>query len=65
MKTKNILLLLFIFLLMNFNFGSEPVLPPYLQYVVSGSLVCDTLISKSNFTVAVWGKSIYFGNEFV
>lgn len=50
---------------MNFNFGSEPVLPPYHQYVVSGSLVCDTLIDKSNFTVAVWGKSIYFGNEFV
>lgn len=64
MTTKNILLLLFIFLLMNFNFGNEPILPPYHQFEVSGILVCDTLIDKSNYSVAAWGKNNIIDNEF-
>lgn len=64
MKTKNIFFLLLVFLLMSINFGSEPTPPPYHQFVVSGILVCDTLVDKSNYTVAIWGKSIHFENEF-
>ena len=43
MKTKNILIAVFIFLLMIVNFGNEPTPPPYHQFVISGSLFCDTL----------------------
>lgn len=64
MRTKNILLIFFAFILMNINFGSEPTPPPYHQYIVSGFLICDTLADKSNYTVAVWGKSILLDNEF-
>lgn len=56
MKPKNILIVVFIFLLMIVNFGNEPTPPPYHQFVISGSLFCDTLTDKSNYTIGVWGK---------
>jgi len=65
MKTKNILIALFIFLLMMVNFGSEPTPPPYHQFVISGSLFCDTLVDKSNYTIGVWGKVNLQSEEFL
>jgi len=64
MKTKNILIVVFIFLLMILNFGNEPTPPPYHQFVISGSIFCDTLADKSNYTIGVWGKTNLFGDEF-
>ena len=65
MKTKNILIALFIFLLMIVNFGNEPTPPPYHQFVISGSLFCDTVADKSNYTIGVWGKVNLHNEDFV
>jgi len=64
MKTKNILIVVFIFLLMILNFGNEPTPPPYHQFVISGTVFCDTLADKSNYTIGVWGKINLLGDEF-
>lgn len=65
MKIKNILIVVFIFLLMIVNFGNEPIPPPYHQFVISGSLFCDTLTDKSNYTIGVWGKINLHNEDFV
>lgn len=65
MKTKNILIVVFIFLLMNLNFGNEPTPPPYHQFVISGSVFCDTLTDKSNYTIGVWGKVNLHNEDFL
>jgi hypothetical protein len=65
MKAKNILIVAFIFLLMIVNFGNEPIPPPYHQFVISGSVFCDTLVDKSNYTIGVWGKVNLHGEDFL
>lgn len=65
MKTKNILIVTLIFLLMIVNFGTEPTPPPYHQFVISGSVFCDTLTDKSNYTIGVWGKVNFHNEDFL
>lgn len=47
------------------NFGNEPTPPPYHQFVISGSIFCDTLSDKSNYTIGVWGKLKLHGEVFL
>ena len=64
MKFTKVLLSVVLFILFGVNFGNEPVLPPYHKYIVSGSVMCDTLIDKSNFTIQLYGKSNLYQNSF-
>ena len=64
MKIKKIILALILFMLFGVNFGTSPLPPPYHKYIVSGSVVCDSLIDKSNFTIQLYGKSNLYQNSF-
>lgn len=46
------------------DYGNEPALPPYHKYFLSGSIVCDTISEKSNYTVQLYGWSYNFGKEY-
>ena len=49
------------------NFGNEPIIPPYHKYFVTGSIICDSIINKSDYTVQLYGKSstYYFPEDYV
>lgn len=64
MKVKSLLLISIILILFGINFGNEPTPPPYYKYKVTGSVVCDSIIDKSNFTVQLYGKSNIYQNSF-
>ncbi len=53
---KNTTGILLLFILFGINFGTEPLPPPFYRYSISGSLVCDTLNDKSNFSVLFYAK---------
>jgi hypothetical protein len=57
MKVKFILSIFIILMVFGINFGNSPLPPPYYKYIVTGSVLCDTLIDKSNFTIRLYGKS--------
>lgn len=64
MKIKKIILAVILFMLFGVNFRNEPVLPPYHKYIVNGSVICDSLIDKSNFTIQLYGKSNRYQDSF-
>jgi len=57
MRIKIVLFVLTILSLFGINFGNSPLPPPYYKYIVTGSVLCDSLIDKSNFTILLYGKS--------
>ena len=57
MRIKIVLFVLTILFLFEINFGNSPLPPPYYKYIVTGSVLCDSLIDKSNFTIQLYGKS--------
>ena len=64
MRTKTFLLLSIILILFGINFGNEPSLPPYYKYTVTGTVLCDSLVDKSNITVQLHGKSNQYQNSY-
>lgn len=57
MKTKTFLLISTILILFGINSGNSSLPPPYYKYIVTGSVICDSLADKSNFTIQLYGKS--------
>lgn len=64
MKTKTALFFLSILMIFGINFGNSPLPPPYYKYIVTGSVLCDSLIDKSNFTIQLFGKSNNYQNNY-
>jgi len=65
MKVVKHIIILTLTLWMSVNFGNEPV-TPYHKYFVSGAIVCDSITDKSNYTVQLYGKSLYFSpNDYI
>lgn len=50
--------------LFGINFGNSPLPPPYYKYIVTGSVLCDSLIDKSNFSIQLYGKSNNYQNSY-
>ena len=64
MKISNYIIIFLLFAWMSINFGTEPTLPPYHKYIVSGSIICDSISDKANYTVQLFGWSYNFGKEY-
>jgi len=64
MKIKIVLFVLIILIVFGINFGNSPLPPPYYKYIVTGSVLCDSLIDKSNFTIQLYGKSNNYQNSY-
>ena len=64
MKKKSFLLISAILILLGINFGNEPSLPPYYKFTVTGTVLCDSLVDKSNFTIQLYGKSNNYQNSY-
>lgn len=47
------------------NFANSPLPPPYYSYHVSGNVECDSIINKSNYAIALFGKNMNFQQEFI
>lgn len=58
MNIKNILSIILLSILLGINFGSEPILPPFYKYSLSGYLQCDTLTNKSNYPILFYARKI-------
>ena len=57
MKTKLFLYIIIFFLSVGVDFGTTPA-RIYYKYFVTGSVLCDSLFSKSGFTIQLFGKSL-------
>ena len=58
MKIKNILNIILLFILLGITFGAEPIPPPFYKYSLSGYLQCDTLTSKSNYSILFYARKM-------
>lgn len=47
------------------NFANSPLPPPYYSYRVSGKVECNSIINKSNYAIALFGKNMNFQQEFI
>ena len=50
---------------MAINFSTSPTPSPYHRFIISGEVFCDSLSSKSNFAVTLYGKSQHTNNKFI
>jgi hypothetical protein len=65
MKKIKLLLIIFFFALMIFNYSTEPLPPPYHQFHITGKIICDTLADKSNYTITLYGKSEFTNGKYI
>ncbi len=65
MKSVKLIIIVLLLSLIAANYGTEPAPPPYTRYYVSGTIVCDSLKDKSNYTVQLYGSSKNFGNGYM
>lgn len=53
---KNKYYILLVIIACSINYGNEPLPPPFYKYSISGHIVCDTLKTKANYAVLLYGK---------
>ncbi len=64
MKKVKILLSIVILFLFVVNYADSPLPAPYYKYYVGGTIKCDTMIDKSNYSIALFGKRKDFLTEY-
>lgn len=65
MDKKVFSLLIGLSVTLTIDFSTEPTMPPYQSYQVSGNVVCDTLHNLGNYAVTLFGKSFETQNKFI
>ncbi len=58
MKINAVFGLILLTVLFGLSWGTEPILPPYYSYSVSGVLKCDSISDKSNYTILFAGREL-------
>jgi hypothetical protein len=58
-------LIIILFFVTVIGFSNSPTPPPYRRFKVSGEILCDSIINKSNYAITLYGKSHHTNNKFI